>query len=278
MKSNVFIAGFPEAGKTTFLASLFHLLDANRNQRKGFYVERPSNTTYIDSVTTQWVSVQELDRTRMNELHSLTFKICMDNTAALNLTVPDISGEIFKEILSDRRIGKEIAEKISNADTILIFIHPNRITNTRRLDTIISQAKALADLEGEQKIEEVISENFEYRNAPTQVHLVDLIQTFQKLQEPARIAIIISAWDLLKDAYNCPEDYIKKNLPLLSQFLINHKINNLFGLSANGGTIANDIERSKLEDMDPADRVSFYISDETHKGYQRLVEWLINGK
>lgn len=278
MKRNIFIAGFPEAGKTTFLASIFHLLDSNRNQRKGFYVERPSDTSYIDAVIARWVSVEEQERTRLNEITPLSFKILKEGLTELDLTVPDISGEIFREILKDRKIDKPVADKIINSDTIILFIHPLKIINTRRADSVKAQAQALGERSENQNTEETTAEDFDYLNAATQVHIVDLFQTFRKLNESSNIGIIISAWDLMKDSFNEPKAYIQENLPLLSQFLETYERNVVFGLSANGGNISEAKEKAKLEDMEPEERVTFYINDEAHTGYQRFVEWLVNEK
>ncbi|WP_374034309.1 hypothetical protein ACES2I_17440 [Bdellovibrio bacteriovorus] len=269
MNRKVFIAGFPEAGKTTFLASLFHVLDEKRKHGKGYYVELPKDIFYINRIRDQWALVNPLERTRTLDLEELHFKIYKDNSVALELTVPDVSGELFLNILKDRKLETSISGRVVDADSVIFFIHPEKVVGTRRLDDIIADTGNNAEGEGQ-----IVEQEFTYLDSPTQVLIVDLIQSFRKIKSSVKFGIIISAWDLVSDTHESPSDYVDKNLPLLSQFLGANDLNFVCGLSANGGDIFEDKER--LVDMEPSDRVKFYAERKEHRGYDRLIEWLIN--
>lgn len=271
MNRNVFIAGFPEAGKTTFLGSLFHILDDKRKHGKGYYVELPKDISYINKIRDQWALAEPLERTRMQDVVSLNFKILKDAAVVLDLSVPDVSGELFRNILRDRKLEPSISKRITEADCILLFIHPEKVTGTRRLDNIIAVTGGNANVADENQD----TNEFLYLESPTQVLIVDLIQSFRKLRSDIKVGIIISAWDAVSGAHRSPKDYIDRNLPLLSQFLGVNDLCVVFGLSANGGDIL--VEKERLLDMEPSERVSFFDENKTYQGYDRLIEWLING-
>lgn len=276
MKRSIFIAGFPSAGKTTFLASLFHVLDEKRKHSKGYYVELPENISYINKVRGQWADVNELERTRTQTVEELLFKIKKDQTDVLELTVPDFSGEIFRGILKDRRLEKTISERIKSSDIVLFFIHPENIQGPIRIDNVIANTDAPETLEAEEDDKESVDDAFEYLEAPTQSLIVDLFQIFRKVKPTLKIAVIVSAWDVVQKTNKSPDHFVEKNLSLLSQYITTNEIGRIFGLSANGGDIQKD--RDQILDMEPSDRITLYEGTKTYSGYDHLIEWLINEK
>src|SRR5690606_16707011 len=58
-----------------------------------------------------------------------------------------------------------------------------------------------------------------------------------------RIAVVISAWDLVKESYRIPTDWLKRRLPLLHQFLLANRDRlpfKIFGISAQGAELSED--------------------------------------
>lgn len=277
MKRNIFIAGFPSAGKTTFLASLFHVLDEKRKHGKGYYIELSEDITYINKVRNQWAEVNELERTRTQTVEELFFKIKKDQTSVLELSVPDFSGELFRDILRERKIEKGLEDRVKSSDIVLFFVHPENIKGPGRLDNVLANTEADEPVitDGETHGAENDDE-FEYLASPTQSLIVDLFQILRKIKPTVKIAVIISAWDIVPNFNKTPDVFVEKNLSLLSQFVATNDFVQIFGLSANGGDIGKD--REQILNMEPSERITFYDGSKTYNGYDHLIEWLINEK
>ena len=120
--------------------------------------------------------------------------------------------------------------------------------------------------------------------ASKQVKLVDLLQFVAELRErPLRIAVAISAWDLVEQTAerHTPKDpslFLSKEWPLLAQYLEGNSDAfpfRVFGVSARGGgTTAEEIERlTKL--VHPRDRVILVDGNHRSNDLTRPVRWLL---
>ncbi len=117
--------------------------------------------------------------------------------------------------------------------------------------------------------------------SPTQVQLVELLQ-FLKSQHhfrpPFRLAIAISAWDLVVASKMTPENWIQEQLPLLSQFLASNRSSfevAFYGISAQGGNYEGS-EVAELHNKNPGRRIE--ISGKGVKSKHDITEplqWLM---
>ena len=71
----------------------------------------------------------------------------------------------------------------------------------------------------------------------------------------------VSAWDIVKDDYKFPQDFVKERLPLLWQYLVSNNnvlFTRYYGVSAQGGSLQSPEEAECLveefEDQ-PLDRI-----------------------
>jgi hypothetical protein len=118
---------------------------------------------------------------------------------------------------------------------------------------------------------------WEPRLAPPQVQLVELLQFIagrEYFKPPFRLALVISAWDMLKETGISPAKWFVTQVPLLSQFLESNR--NIFeytiyGVSAQGGDYT---ETEKLTQVDPSERIDVVSSDGTSSSHD-LTEPLI---
>ena len=105
------------------------------------------------------------------------------------------------------------------------IIHPNSITLPLR----IAEVDDLAALIDDEVADDVAvsatiappAAPWDIEKAPTQVQLVELLQFLMRrphFKPPFRLAIAISAWDLVAPSKVPPEDWIANQLPLLRQF------------------------------------------------------------
>ena len=50
MEKKCFIAGVPDAGKTTFIAALWHIISRNSSALELQFTTNPENTTYLNEI------------------------------------------------------------------------------------------------------------------------------------------------------------------------------------------------------------------------------------
>ncbi len=116
--------------------------------------------------------------------------------------------------------------------------------------------------------------------APTQVVLTDLLQFMQVRrgsEQPLKLGVIVSAWDLVEDQTSDPASWFGSRLPLLAQFL---ECNNLFwstriyGVSAQGG----DLDRDKvtlLQHHAASERLRISGPETTEHDLTGPLKWLL---
>src|SRR5207245_1520565 len=115
--------------------------------------------------------------------------------------------------------------------------------------------------------------------APTQVQLVDVLQTYLEFAEhrPLRLAVVVSAWDLLEAQTINPETWVEARLPMLSQFLLARRKEiqtRHFGVSAQGG----DLQRDRLElagHVRPSERPFVVEEGKKHTDLTAVAKWAL---
>lgn len=251
---NYFIMGYPETGKTTYLAALWHsLLNAKASDDISYEVSNIGDSTYLSSLSQTWVNAVPLARTVSgNEQRDIVIKIKeKKNDSIYELRFADLSGETFTDIYVYRKIEKDIFERIKKADGFLLFVNIGKI----KKPALISNLEvSFAD---EEQTEESSQRN-PAKDDSDCIKIIDLIQNVQKINENEiiKLSVVLSAWDLaVKDI--TPEEYIRQEMNILWQFLqSNHSSINtkIWGVSAQGGDLAT--EADTLRDLEsPLDRI-----------------------
>jgi Double-GTPase 1 len=112
----------------------------------------------------------------------------------------------------------------------------------------------------------------------TQVSLVELIQFFAAVSpRPIRVGIVISAWDLEPKSLK-PKLWLTKNVPMLAQFL---QANGdeveaaVWGVSAQGADLSDEVVRESYRDKDPIDRARVVAADGAHVGVAAPLLWVL---
>jgi hypothetical protein len=163
----------------------------------------------------------------------------------VEITIPDLSGESFRLQWSMRKATRAYSDYVNECVGVLLFVHPDAV---RKIPLI-------APRNGSQvgpSVEEI--RPWTPEETPTQVQLVELIQfvlLLRKLADPLRIAIIISAWDLIKDPM-LPAAWLDSRLPLLSQYVRANPQElefRAYGVSALGGDLKKDREKLLSQPM-----------------------------
>ncbi|NMM62215.1 hypothetical protein HBE96_05850 [Clostridium sp. P21] len=236
-----YIMGLPNAGKTTYLAALWYSLN-NASMQNRIKLNTIGNAKYLADLSKRWVNADQLDRTKLGyEETEISIDIIDENKNIFNLRFPDFSGETFQNQYEKREISDELVEYIRSADGILMFINVNDIKGITFITDMPNDSIPLQDKA------EMGERNYPVRNPkqddPIQIQVIELLQ-FVKLiknNKVSNLGIVLSAWDLTKNlkVKLTPEEYIKKEMNMLWQFL---KSNNIFltsfwGVSAQGGEL-----------------------------------------
>ena len=123
---------------------------------------------------------------------------------------------------------------------------------------------------------------WEPEKAPTAVVLVDLLQEMSEKRDrslrPLRVALIVSAWDTMRDHGVTPEEWVRRDLALLHQYLLTNPDRfhcKVFGVSAQGGDVRDPHERERLRAfVDPSDRVEVVEPSGVGKDLSVPIAWV----
>jgi len=313
--SNQFIIGLPAAGKTTFLAALWHIVESRELDSSLILDHLDGDYNYLNDIRNLWSDSEELPRNKsIVDEYIVSMHLKTPETGIVTkVSFPDLSGESFQLQWTDRQIEPNHLDLIQEAAGCLFFIHPQHVVQ----EVLISEAQPIIDklnssIKESGKIKDV-EENFhsgkalskethldsttlsssdkkevdgkgsqeeEYdpRKSPTQIKLVDLLQVIIKHKKitPIKIAVIVSAWDLIQESIK-PEDWVKKRLPLLYQFLCSnnhHFICKYYGISAQGGKLENAEELRKY--TNPSERIRVLLDEEPESNDITIpVKWVM---
>lgn len=251
------IIGLPRSGKTTFLAVLWHLITANEVSSKFALNQLIGEHTHLNTIADAWLKCEEVPRTSMAAETKVSMRVKEVATGKeAILHFPDLSGESFELQLSSRSCTPDYIEGLEGNGGVLLFVTADRA----------SDGMAILDIpplvEGE-SVAEKPEEHKEWKPemVPTQVNLVELLQFLQRhpfKRTTRRIAIIVSAWDVIAIPDLNPVQWLERELPLLHQFLITNSSSfnfRVYGVSAQGGDVKTD-RRNELAMKMPSTRIS----------------------
>jgi hypothetical protein len=242
------LVGLPATGKTTFLAALWHIVDSEEVSGSLRLEKLHGDREHLNKIRNDWLSCRKIDRTILGNEHLVSMQLTdQERNRLTEVFFPDLAGESFTFQWKDRMWSKEYDQLVCEAGGILLFVHP-KIVEPIRIDTV---AKIAAEVEME-KSQTASGQNkpqdkpipWNADDAPTQVQLVELLQFLADRVTtplPLRVAVIVSAWDLvISYEEKSPEKWLTDRLPLLAQFLkANPEIfeRRVYGVSAQGGDL-----------------------------------------
>jgi adenylate kinase family enzyme len=252
MSKRCFIMGLPGAGKTTFLAALWHSINNNSFETK-LKLARIDNGQYLARLSQKWVDAEELERTMLsNEQKNICIKLKTSNDVIFDLFFPDLSGETFQKQYEERFISEELAEYIKSADAIMFFIHVDEV---KPLGFISEHFSGLHENRLEPK-----KTRDPKKHDPLQVQTIELLQFIMALRKSklTNVSIVFSAWDLIKknSPDMTPNDFLHKNMNMLGQFCYSNLdvLNcNIWGISAQGADYSQ--KEALLEKTAPIERI-----------------------
>ena len=281
------IIGLPEAGKTTFLAALWHVVTSDEVPGSLKLLQLDGDRTYLNLIRKAWLKFEEIGRTVAQSEETVSMKLCQsDGAEPIDLVFPDMKGESFRQQWVNREWTKEYDELVREAQGILLFVHSLTSMGAERIDAALGEAvAALADEEDKAEEMKSIDEDGKLPEwnplmAPPQVQLVELLQfiDYQRIDENViPIAVVISAWDIVIANYDSPQQWLSERLPLLDQYLRTNGERfplRVYGVSAQGAPLDGDLTRLQ-EQTRQSDRIIVVNENGSTHDITSPIKWLM---
>jgi hypothetical protein len=195
---------------------------------------------------------------------------------------PDLSGETFRVQLRSRQWTDEYCELAKEAKGIILFIHPNIVVPPTRIDEVEPIVRDIRSQEEVAEDSEVEGQNlWDIDKMSVQAKLVELLQFHVNspyCENIRRIAVVISAWDLVMNYTESPEKWLEKALPFLDQFLKANRERfafRIYGVSAQGADLKNAC--LLLAEINPEERIIIVGDECILHDITVPVKWLMRG-
>lgn len=277
MQQTHLIVGLPKAGKTTFIAALWYVVETNRVPGALSLVELPESRKHLNDLRERWLDCLEQVHTTTSSEKTVRLKLSdPSNGRSLELVVPDLSGESFELQWSHRQCSRLYYDLANEAGAVLVFINPDHVNES----ATIAEEEALGSIVRETLGADKASTKhgaaassdvetvWEPTLAPAQVKLVELLQFVSNLPfsvRQRRVAVIVSAWDQVRAENMTPSEWLHVRMPLLDQYLeANSDLFNVqvFGISAAGGRPDTEQERRSGGHSEETTRLQAHANQE----------------
>jgi Double-GTPase 1 len=302
MNRKLVIAGMPESGKSTFIAALRHLL-VSQDVPTALVATRLSDAEkHLNRLENEWIACEKVERTKqtVEEWVSL-FVRREDDLAEAEIVVPDFSGEAFRRPAATGHCSTAVAAMLLDIDGMLLFTNADRGVDDVRIEQfadLLADDNALRDVNAvpgdmparddapakrdasrPNGTEPDDSVAFDPRNMPEEPLLVEMLQILNRPPRAPKermIAIVVSAWDEVDESDLAPEDWLKRNRPMVWQYLRSNtalwKVR-VYGVSAQGGRLPQDKEA--LQGKVPGHRVQIIGYGARPHDLTAPIEWLM---
>ncbi len=281
--ANLLFIGLPGSGKTTFLAALWHVLSDRSSTTALKLTKLSGDRTYLNQITKEWRECSQVPRTNLQTEQVVVLHLDGEGFGTFDLSIPDLAGEAFKQQLTDRRISRHHDAFVQEATGVMLFLHPDvqkgtQLTAARQLEATITGSQKAEASSSSSSVPSAWSPEM----LPHQAKLVELLQfLLERTQRKLRVAVVVSAWDLVESLGKAPHAFISRELPLLQQFLeandelLEHAV---FGVSAQGGDITVASEKQSLLEFDDAlKRIKVRQGEDTGQDITKPIAWLLGG-
>jgi hypothetical protein len=171
----------------------------------------------------------------------------------MRLIVPDLSGETWQHALEEAEWTAELDGRIQSAAGVIVFVHSQASSSPT-----VGPLSASLPAQGQAPA----TTPFDLTQISADSQLVQLIQMLGSRRRDRRIALIISAWDLVEPGTS-PQQWIDENCKLLSQFMQSrHDVDlRVWGVSAQGGKFDDPAEVEHLIREDAIARLTVCDAD-----------------
>lgn len=285
------VIGLPRSGKTTYLAALWHLVTADEVDVGLVCRSMRGDMAYLTEIAERWRRCLPMERTRSLTSEYVELELT-DKGTDFDLCFPDVAGESFHEQLMTRQLDAEHANWLQHPGGTLLFLSADVGPDGQRLselDGLLDDDNETegtvggrAELEAETQISATDAEaQWTPKMMTEQSKLVELLQISMHLDDLGlrrRLVIIISAWDIIRGEGISPNEWLKRERPLLQQFIQANAAElqtQIFGVSAQGGHVENEDRRTELLDFAaPSERIYCFDGVVEDHDLTRPLRWL----
>lgn len=270
---SVFVAGLPNAGKTTFLAALWHLVEAQELDTLLAYDGITGiDVDHLRKIRDMWLEAKPIPRTRSSEEKMVQINLKADNGDVLQLQMPDFAGESFRRFWEHRGASEIVVDAARNALGHLLLINVDRIAYPRSVHEL---RREMAD-----EVEASPPTAFDPRKVPTAPMLADVLIALESEPinaNPKRVAIGLTAWDTVAAEGMSPEEVLEERLPFISQMMkarADERDYRVYGISAQGGSYKEQKDKVLAHDI-ASDRLLLRYGEEETRDLTRMLAWLL---
>lgn len=270
MDTNFVIIGLPASGKTTFLAALWHLVEAGE-VASGLRLDRyEGDFAYLNKIAEAWRTFQEVPRTSQVGDQDVAIQlVSADGRQRAKAFFPDLAGETFDTQVEARRCRPSFVEGVNVDAGVLFFITADRREDSLSIvelnERLPAEALGAGPAEpsqiGVQSGEEGKPLEWDPKAIPSQVRVVQILTDLLGspfLSKRRRLAIVVSAWDVVEGLGLSPADWIGRHMPLLAQFLatnVDAFEYVIFGVSAQGLSLDDEGAVDRAAQQTPSRRI-----------------------
>lgn len=282
-ENSVLLLGLPGSGKSTYIGALAQMLESDGHNGCLILERYSEDRNELEALANEWLRCKPVSRTEGQSTRPIEL-VVRDSASneIIKINVPDLSGETFERHCERRTCSQEYAELASGANCAILFVHSNRTYQNHPMEP---GDTGQAPEDGT----EILGDDWGPNKVSGQSKLVEILQTLLFLRDsdsPLRVAIMISAWDLVQSALGTrdpmtPSQFLNSNIALLAQYLeCNSQIIEfvVFGVSAQGGNYDDDVTRTCLLEKRPWERGIVTEVDGDHNDLSRPLRWLCFGK
>lgn len=257
---SIVLLGGPDSGKTNYMSRLW--LALNSKKAELIASENPADIKYVEGGAEHILGGAFAPRSATNSLPGdLTLDILVKLAAnpdgnEVSISVPDVSGELWKEAVERGDVSREWMQTLEQASGALLFVRVLSDANVAPLDWV--NASGYLRWTGETNDEDE-------PQVPTQVALCEMLrfldETLLRVEgRSPRVAVLVTAWDLIDAERRSkgPSAFLKEEYPLFAGRIadcISLELR-VFGVSVVGGDFA-----------DPAFTAQFQEGDINEMGY-----------
>lgn len=289
MNSNFIIMGLPASGKTTFLAALWHLVESDETNCLLELDAYEGDLTYLNRIAEAWRNFEPVPRTSQVGDMNVAIHLRNRETGEKGTAFfPDLAGEVFDRQVEDRIFRKDFMKGFSDDDGILFFINSDvredylSVTELNaRLPSHGETEESLNDGSADENVEIRITE-WEPKLLPAQVKVVQLLSDIIRPPfEPRlrRIALLISAWDLVHNSGVTPNDWLEVNMPLVAQFLKTNRDyfdHQIYGISAQGVSLSDNSAVDEIATLLASRRIKIVGPESEGNDLTEPLVWLMS--
>lgn len=258
----ILLVGLASAGKTSYLAALWHALSQAQKKTELTLSRLPENAEFLNKLMESWLACRPADHTSAGSRSDTVLEL-LGTGPPFDLAIPDYSGEFVREAWVNRRWPADMIHYLRTTRAVLLLVHPDFVLPRVTIEETARHAAALKAGEPDPAKKPA---PFDLGLVPHQTMLVEFLQ-FVRSRAPGKVlpvGVIVSAWDTAAIHGRTPSDWLATNLPLVNQFLIANAATSpstVFGVSAQGSDWT--AGRETALDSRPADR-AFAVDADGH--------------